>query len=36
MQSIWALDSMITVVLTAFIVSGETMNFSDMYREFFC
>ena len=26
---------MIVVVLTAFIVRGETMNFSGMYKEFF-
>ena len=35
MQLIWAPESMITVVSTAFIVSGETMNFVGMYKEFF-
>ena len=36
MQLIWAPESMIVVVLMAFIVSRETMNFSSMHREFFC
>ena len=36
MQLIWALELMIAVVLMAFIVSEETMNFSGMYKEFFC
>ena len=36
MQLIWAPELMITVVLMAFIVSGEMMNFNGMYREFFC
>ena len=35
MQLIWAPESMIAVVSTAFIVSGETMNFNGMYKEFF-
>ena len=34
-QLIWAPESMIAVVSTAFIVSGETMNFNGMYKEFF-
>ena len=35
MQLIWAPESMITVVSTAFIVSGEMMNFNGIYKEFF-
>ena len=35
MQLIWAPESMIVVVLMAFIVSRDTMNFSGMYKEFF-
>ena len=35
-QLIWAPESMIAVVLTSFIVRGETMNFIFMYKEFFC
>ena len=35
MQLIWVPESMITVVLMAFIVSGEMMNFNGMYKEFF-
>ena len=35
-QLIWAPESMIVVVLTSFIVRGETMNFILIYREFFC
>ena len=34
MQLIWAPELMIAVVSTAFIVSGETMNFNGIYREF--
>ena len=34
-QLIWALESMIVVVSTSFIVKGETMNFILMYKEFF-
>ena len=34
-QLIWAPESMIAVVLTSFIVRGETMNFILIYKEFF-
>ena len=36
MQLIWAPESMIVVVSMSFIVRGETMNFTLMYKEFFC
>ena len=35
MQLIWAPESMMVVVLMACIISGETMNFTLMYKEFF-
>ena len=35
MQFIWAPELMIAVVLTSFIVRGDMMNFSLMYKEFF-
>ena len=35
MQLIWAPESMIAVVLTSFMVRGETMNFILMYKQFF-
>ena len=35
MQLIWAPESMIAVVSTSFIVSGEIMKFILMYRVFF-
>ena len=36
MQLIWAPESMIMMVSMSFIVRGEIMNFSLMYKEFFC
>ena len=36
MQFIWAPESMIAVVSMSFIVRGDTMNFSLMYKKFFC
>ena len=35
MQFIWAPESMIAVVLMSFIVRGDVMTFSLMYKEFF-
>ena len=35
MQLIWAPELMMAMVSTSFIVRGETMNFSFMYKEFF-